>query len=103
MDEALSKLLISLHLTLLPPFVENKRDYDITVFCNSDTDSDEKYEKLTKDAIAERRKGKSIVYFITVLSFHFNLNLVLDCCITVCLNHISFILMNHGHLTQALA
>ncbi|KAL5967387.1 hypothetical protein TSMEX_004861 [Taenia solium] len=42
---------------LVDEALKNKRNYDITVFFKSESDSEEKYEKLTKDAIAEKRKA----------------------------------------------
>ncbi|VDM33030.1 unnamed protein product [Hydatigera taeniaeformis] len=42
---------------LVDEALKNKRNYDITVFCKSESDSEEKYEKLTKDAIVEKRKA----------------------------------------------
>ncbi|EUB61047.1 Transcription factor TFIIIB component B'' -like protein [Echinococcus granulosus] len=42
---------------LVDEALKNKRNYDITVFYKSESDSEEKYEKLTKDAIVEKRKA----------------------------------------------
>uniref|UniRef100_A0A5K3ESS7 Myb_DNA-bind_7 domain-containing protein n=1 Tax=Mesocestoides corti TaxID=53468 RepID=A0A5K3ESS7_MESCO len=53
-NEALSMLSFNASITIV---LENKRNYDITAFYNSESEPEEKYEKLTEDAIAQKRKA----------------------------------------------
>ncbi|KAM7535545.1 hypothetical protein Aperf_G00000101951 [Anoplocephala perfoliata] len=43
---------------LVDDALKNKRNYDITVFYTSESDSEEKYDKLTKEAINAKRKAR---------------------------------------------
>ncbi len=46
-----------LNVSFLLSWLENKRNYDVSVFYATESDKEEEYEKLAKEAINEKRKA----------------------------------------------